>query len=1182
MNVLKKAFTLSVVLTTIVWTMGAAAFVPVAGAVTLSAGDLIKASGAATYYYAADGKRYTFPTLGTYGTWFANFDKVKKITDDELAAIDLAGNVVVRPGTKLVKITTVPKVFAVGLNGKLSHVASEAAAKTLYGDNWAKRVMDVPDGFWTNYTDSGVALDGTKYPSGTLVKKGTDTFYVNADGTWSKFTGTAFADNMFSVDNVVTAPSAMTYTAGADITAAVATKIDASQGGGAVVSTNNTLTVSLNSGSPAGSVIVTSTPNEFTRLNLTAGAKDVSVNSLKLTAGGLGTSTNIDDVTLYVAGVKVGTTGNISADGYRIFNFATPITVAAGTTKVLSVKATVAANGYYSLGVKAAADVLSSATSVLGSFPVVGGTMNATDSVTVGSITFDAENNDTTEYVGADNVTFVEFTAAAGSTEDVAFSTLTLKNNGNLKGSNAGSMSLYHDSTLLATASLDDNKYVTFNFDAVTIKKGETENFKVTGSIEAGDANDTVQLYVKDATDVTAKGLTYNSQVTVVSSAFDTDDADSTTITLAAGKLVMNFDNTAVPAANITKDTDNIVMAKLTLKAADEAVKITGLDFGMSGTGYAASDVENAELVNLATGGIIDLTATTYTTDEEILIPAGQTLSFNFRVDTTTSAANNDVYYVTLASSGVTAEGEVTGTAITSITPSSITSRNMTVVASALTHAVETLNAVTTMAGASDIIVYKSTVKASVSSDVTVSKVVVTTDDVANDGATAFTDTDITKADLYINNVLVKSSSNQIVENGTTFTNTLTFDGFNFIVPAGKTYTLSVKVSFASTLNSSGADGDFTMAMSSITAKDAANKTITVTPDTTVGPVVTPHTSGLFDVYGSNTETGANRDLYVVGGTQSGLIGALKFDAQREDVKVKTLVLKVNGNDTAANDLSNVLLIDSNGTTVLASSNDFSVSGGNTLVTFTDWNYVVAESGMKKVFVAVTTDQIGNAAEQTGTAGTDLNLMINSVTAEGNQSGNTITVTGANTPSVDSNSNFDNDYVTKDATNVGLNVTGLTSGLSNGVLINGQTVIGKFNIAISTGSNVTSGGEESKLVLDELTFTFNQSGITTVTAGDEINIYLASDPNNKVGFAYDDGGELVAALTGLVAISANDTLVVEAANMTGAGDAGDYVQVKLDWGTTAANFSWDDSISGPPYEGLRLPYSSVVSGTLSN
>ena len=56
-------------------------------AATIQAGDLIKASQAAVYYYGADGKRYVFPNEKTYKTWYSDFSSVKTITDVELAAI---------------------------------------------------------------------------------------------------------------------------------------------------------------------------------------------------------------------------------------------------------------------------------------------------------------------------------------------------------------------------------------------------------------------------------------------------------------------------------------------------------------------------------------------------------------------------------------------------------------------------------------------------------------------------------------------------------------------------------------------------------------------------------------------------------------------------------------------------------------------------------------------------------------------------------------------------------------------------------------------------------------------------------------------------------------------------------------------------------------------------------------
>jgi len=120
-------------------------------AATPPAGTLIKASGQAVYYLNQSGKRLVFPTEKTYLTWYPDFSSVVTITDAELAALPLGGNVTYKPGVKLVKITTDPKVYAVSAGGLLRHLASEAIAASLYGPDWSSKVDDVPDAFFTNY-----------------------------------------------------------------------------------------------------------------------------------------------------------------------------------------------------------------------------------------------------------------------------------------------------------------------------------------------------------------------------------------------------------------------------------------------------------------------------------------------------------------------------------------------------------------------------------------------------------------------------------------------------------------------------------------------------------------------------------------------------------------------------------------------------------------------------------------------------------------------------------------------------------------------------------------------------------------------------------------------------------------------------------------------------------------------
>jgi hypothetical protein len=108
-----------------------------------SYGDLIKAAGDVVYYYGNDAKRYVFPNLNTYNSWYVDFSTVKTITDTELASIAIGGNVTYRPGVKLVKIDSDPKVYAVDHGGTLRWVTTEALAISLYGANWGSLVQDV-------------------------------------------------------------------------------------------------------------------------------------------------------------------------------------------------------------------------------------------------------------------------------------------------------------------------------------------------------------------------------------------------------------------------------------------------------------------------------------------------------------------------------------------------------------------------------------------------------------------------------------------------------------------------------------------------------------------------------------------------------------------------------------------------------------------------------------------------------------------------------------------------------------------------------------------------------------------------------------------------------------------------------------------------------------------------------
>jgi hypothetical protein len=116
-------------------------------------GTLIKSpDDPAVYYCGADGKRYVFVNDKAYFSWYPDFSTVKTISDTTLGNIMIGGNITYRPGTRMVKIVSDPKVYVVARGGILRWVETEAAATRLFGANWNTQIDDINDSFFVNYT----------------------------------------------------------------------------------------------------------------------------------------------------------------------------------------------------------------------------------------------------------------------------------------------------------------------------------------------------------------------------------------------------------------------------------------------------------------------------------------------------------------------------------------------------------------------------------------------------------------------------------------------------------------------------------------------------------------------------------------------------------------------------------------------------------------------------------------------------------------------------------------------------------------------------------------------------------------------------------------------------------------------------------------------------------------------
>lgn len=137
-----------------------------------TSGNLIKIKEASSVYYCgADGFRYVFPNEKIYFSWYADFSNIKEISDDEMASVPIAGNILYAPAKQLIKIQTDPKVYAVGQSGVLRWVSSEDIAKSIYGSSWASLVQDLSDAFFVDYRIGRSIVASTEYSSSWNVYK---------------------------------------------------------------------------------------------------------------------------------------------------------------------------------------------------------------------------------------------------------------------------------------------------------------------------------------------------------------------------------------------------------------------------------------------------------------------------------------------------------------------------------------------------------------------------------------------------------------------------------------------------------------------------------------------------------------------------------------------------------------------------------------------------------------------------------------------------------------------------------------------------------------------------------------------------------------------------------------------------------------------------------------------------
>lgn len=135
-----------------------ASSLPSATMIDYTVGTWVKiANDSSVYFLDNNNSRHAYPVLAVWQSYFGDdFSRVQTISAEIMATYSLGKNVPFKTNS-LIKIPSVPKVYQVE-DSSIRWIKTEAAAKNLFGDNWASLIKNLPESFFGDYIE-GSAIE---------------------------------------------------------------------------------------------------------------------------------------------------------------------------------------------------------------------------------------------------------------------------------------------------------------------------------------------------------------------------------------------------------------------------------------------------------------------------------------------------------------------------------------------------------------------------------------------------------------------------------------------------------------------------------------------------------------------------------------------------------------------------------------------------------------------------------------------------------------------------------------------------------------------------------------------------------------------------------------------------------------------------------------------------------------
>jgi hypothetical protein len=1141
-----------------------------AAAVTIVDGDLIKTADNPALYLVSGSTKRVFPHASVYHSWGypSDYSTVKTVSATDLAAYTDGTAVPFRDGSLFRGVTSslhgkdASCVFVVS-DGKLRPIKSAEVYQGLYNDpNWTL-VKWIPDDMLSkfNYPLGDMVETSDTHPNGTIVKYAdSPALYLIENGKKRAFVSwDAYVANRYQNANIVTIPDTETYPDGANITGAESALV--TPGPGPTVGVGTGLTISAAADNPAATTIVAdTTPGDgaqalipFLKANFTASSDGaVQVNTVKITRSGISADADLSNVYLYDGDTRIAENPSISGGVITFTNPAGLFSVAAGQTKVITVKADLA-NGTTSgktiaLSIASPADVSTDGAAVNGS--AIGNMMSTATVSDLGKLTVADVSSSTTVDPGTTNHEAWRFSLAAAD-QNVEVEKIALTMVGTISPSDLSNLKLYDGATQIGPtlASLDSNNRAVFDLTAspLVINAGVLKNISLKVDVVGGAARN-FRFSIQKMSDVVVKDTNYNVYL-------KPNQADAWGIIQAANVTAINQGNMTVtlssasPSGNVALNATNVEIARYELKAIGEAIKITTLTYQVNLTG--ATDLNNVKLLvdgnqvgttqNPANNGI------PYAINVNFTVDAGSTRILTARADIQgTGVGDGDTIQFQLNTGTANAQRQSSLTTL-NVPGANMAANTLTVSAGQLTTAINPSVAnMTVVNGSQGVVVGSWLIQAGAAEGVDVNSITIVDRNAADtaNGAqgigSAFDVLELwsggTKYGQTINSPSAVAGTTQTFSLSTPLS-----------IPAGQSVQVDLKVNVLSAAVWNATD---CIKITNVQGVGQSTNNTIIDATGNIGQQITTANAGTLTV---TVDSGTPNSAQMVMGDTAQVMGIWKFEADNtEDLTVTQIIVhEIHPDDTPGN-VKNLQLTWPGGSSGVVPA---LTVGTPDQAVFSGLNIQIPKGG--SVTVTLKAD-ITDSANATSVRNVQFRIAVPAV-IDGTAS-NTIIAKGAssnnyaNTPGA-SNQDANAMIVYKTKPTISLHPNS-----PSGNLIPGIVEVLRFTISADAGGDVSFTAANGNNI--RFTITSNKTGLVTARSFDLYDASTNSVVATQVTAIPNSGAtvDFAAGLNITIAAGTSKTFYVKA-DLQDFGTQGDSFQLSIM--NAAADLSWNDG-SGDP------------------